>query len=64
MKEDMQCVGLTDEEASDRVRRRRMIVCGDPQTEQPKEKELAATKGKICHRKCLLSIAECTLAVR
>ena len=35
----MQGVGVTEENARDRVRWRQMICCGDPQREQPKDRE-------------------------
>lgn len=38
VKEDMEVVGVTVEEAGDRVIRRQMIYCGDPGREQLKGK--------------------------
>ncbi|KAJ8348946.1 hypothetical protein SKAU_G00275380 [Synaphobranchus kaupii] len=39
VKEDMQAVGVTEDEAQDKNRWKQMIRCGDPGGEQPKEEE-------------------------
>lgn len=37
-KKDMRVVGVNEQDAENRIRRRRMIRCADPQKEQPKGK--------------------------
>ena len=39
VREDMQVAGVTEEDAEARKRWKRMIRCGDPKREQPKEEE-------------------------